>query len=113
MKYLLKTITLLLAIVPLSHGQVQSNLQLIDIFNMEFVSDPQISPDGSKVIYVRNFKDIMTDKNLSNLWMVNFDGSNSRPLTTGNQNDFYPRWSHDGQNSVESLKFSLYAEEKL
>jgi len=100
MKYLLKTILLLLAIVPLSYGQVQSNLQLIDIFNMELVSDPQISPDGSKVIYVRNFKDIMTDKNLSNLWMVNFDGSNSRPLTTGNQNDFYPRWSHDGQKII-------------
>jgi acylaminoacyl-peptidase len=38
----------------------------------------------------------MTDKNLSNLWMVNFDGSNNRPLTTGNNNDYYPRWSHDG-----------------
>jgi len=100
MKYLLKTIILLLAIVQLSNGQVKSNLQLIDIFNMEFVSDPQISPDGSKVIYVRNFKDIMTDKNLSNLWIVNFDGSNSRPLTTGNQNDFYPRWSHDGQKII-------------
>jgi acylaminoacyl-peptidase len=100
MKYLLKTIILLLSVVPLSYGQVQSNLQLIDIFNMEFVSDPQISPDGSKVIYVRNFKDVMTDKNLSNLWMVNFDGSNSRPLTTGNQNDSYPRWSHDGQKII-------------
>jgi dipeptidyl aminopeptidase/acylaminoacyl peptidase len=90
----------LLAIVSVSHGQVKSNLELIDIFNMEMVSDPQISPDGSKVIYVRNFKDVMTDRNLSNLWMVNFDGSNNRPLTTGNQNDFYPRWSHDSKKIV-------------
>jgi acylaminoacyl-peptidase len=42
----------------------------------------------------------MTDKNLSNLWMINFDGSNNRPLTTGNSNDFYPRWSHDGKNII-------------
>ncbi len=85
---------------PLSFGQAATNLELIDIYSMEYVSDPQISPDGSKIIYVRNFKDVMTDKNLSNLWMVNFDGSNHRALTTGNQNDHAPRWSHDGKKIV-------------
>ncbi|MFD0797977.1 S9 family peptidase [Maribacter chungangensis] len=81
-------------------GQTKTNLQLTDIFNMEYVSDPQISPDGSQILYVRNFKDIMTDKNLSNIWLVNSDGSNNRPLTTGNQNDFYPRWSNAGDKII-------------
>ena len=85
--------------MPIS-AQEKSNLSLIDIFNMEFVSDPQISPDGSQVLYVRNFKDVMTDKNLSNIWLVNFDGSNNRPITTGNHNDFHPRWSHDGKKII-------------
>ncbi|MBW8199289.1 S9 family peptidase [Flagellimonas abyssi] len=100
MKRLRITLLLLVAINPLVFGQVQSNLELLDIFNMEYVSDPQISPDGSKIIYVRNFKDVMTDRNLSNLWIINFDGSNNRPLTTGNHNDFAPRWSHDGKKIV-------------
>ena len=99
MKYL-KTLLLIVATVSYGYGQVKTNLELIDIFSMEYVSDPQISPDGSKIIYVRNFKDIMTDRNLSNLWIVNFDGSNHRPLTTGNQNDSYPRWSHDGKKII-------------
>jgi len=113
MNQLLKAFVILLAVVPASYGQVQSNLELTDIFDMEFVSDPQISPDGSKVIYVRNFKDVMTDKNLSNLWIVNYDGSNNRPLTTGNHNDSYPRWSHDGikiifKSNMADDKMKLY-----
>ncbi|NAS32656.1 prolyl oligopeptidase family serine peptidase [Flavobacteriaceae bacterium R38] len=99
--------------VALVNGQSKTNLELTDIFDMEFVSDPQIAPDGTRIIYVRNFKDIMTDRNLSNLWIVNFDGSNNRPLTTGNQNDFYPRWSHDGKKIIfksnkEDKKTKLY-----
>ncbi len=57
MKKIIATLLLFVAINPLGFGQVQSNLELLDIFNMEYVSDPQISPDGSKIIYVRNFKD--------------------------------------------------------
>ncbi|BDW91503.1 acyl-peptide hydrolase [Flagellimonas marinaquae] len=100
MKKIIVTLLLFVAINSLGFGQVQSNLELLDIFNMEYVSDPQISPDGSKIIYVRNFKDIMTDRNLSNLWIIDFDGSNNRPLTTGNHNDFAPKWSHDGKKIV-------------
>ncbi|MEM7487001.1 MAG: S9 family peptidase [Bacteroidota bacterium] len=100
MRTILKSIVLILFFGHTVLGQVKSNLELIDIFNMEYVSDPQISPDGNKIIYVRNFKDVMTDKNLSNLWIVNFDGTKNRPLTTGNQNDFYPRWSHDGKKII-------------
>ncbi|MCW8869897.1 MAG: S9 family peptidase, partial [Proteobacteria bacterium] len=79
----------------------QSNqLELLDVFNLEFVSDPQISPDGKQVIYTRNFKDVMTDKNHSNLWLVDFDGKNNRPLITGNHNAHSAKWSHDGEKIV-------------
>src|SRR5438445_10431195 len=42
--------------------------RLIDLFELETASDPQISPDGTKVVFVRNFSDIMKDKKRSNLW---------------------------------------------
>jgi acylaminoacyl-peptidase len=81
-------------------SQAVNKLELLDIFNLEFISDPQISPDGKQIIYTRNFKDVMTDKNHSNLWISNFDGSKQRPLTVGNQNDYAARWSHDGNKVV-------------
>ena len=80
-----------------AQNQEDKSFQPIDIFDLEYVSDPQISPDGMRVAYVRNFKDIMTDRNLSNLWVINFDGSGNQPLTTGNQSDRSPRWSPDGE----------------
>jgi dipeptidyl aminopeptidase/acylaminoacyl peptidase len=71
-------------------------LRPIDVFELENASDPRISPDGKRVVYVRNFADIMKDRRRSNLWMVDYDGSNHRPLTTGVENDDSPRWSADG-----------------
>ena len=32
-----------------------------DVFEMEYANDPQVSPDGSRVAYVRSSMDIMTD----------------------------------------------------
>ena len=77
-------------------AQQKTNLELTDLFDLEYISDPQISPDGMRVIYARNFKDIMTDRDYGNLWMVNIDGSQNRPLTQGNKRDFSPVWSPDG-----------------
>ena len=67
-----------------------------DVFQLEWASDPQISPDGSQIVYVRNFNDVMTDRSRSNLWIIDFDGSNHRPLTSGNDNYGSPRWSPTG-----------------
>ncbi|MFC2165796.1 prolyl oligopeptidase family serine peptidase [Acidobacteriota bacterium] len=69
----------------------------VDVFQLEYVSDPQISEEGEKIVYVRNSMDIMTDRTHSNLWIINFDGTDNRPLTSGNGNYFSPRWSPDGE----------------
>lgn len=72
----------------------------MDVFNLELAGAPQISPDGKRVVYVRQFSDVMADKRHSNLWIVNFDGSGHRPLTSGNFSDAEPQWSSDGTQLV-------------
>ncbi len=69
-----------------------------DVFELEWASDPQISPDGRQVVYVRNFMDVMKDVRRSNLWIVATDGADHRPLTSGNGNHGSPRWSPDGRH---------------
>ena len=66
------------------------------IFELEYADDPRISLDGSEIVYVRTFMDIMTDRARSNLWITSYDGSGHRPLLTGQQDYTSPRWSPDG-----------------
>ena len=71
-------------------------LHSIDVFQMEIADDVQISPDGSRIVYVRVSYDIMTDRARRNLWIVNADGTNNRPLRSEAKNFMAPRWSPDG-----------------
>jgi len=77
-------------------GSTSRTLQPMDVFDLEYAGDPRISPDGKQVVFVRHFMDVMKDRERTNLWIVNSDGSDLRPLTTGNRNDGSPRWSPDG-----------------
>jgi dipeptidyl aminopeptidase/acylaminoacyl peptidase len=68
----------------------------IDVFELEVVTDPQISPAGNQIVYVRQSNDIMTDRARSNIWIVDTDGENHRPLLSGAQSYTSPRWSPSG-----------------
>ena len=77
-------------------ADVRERFEAADIFQLEWAADPQISPAGTQIVYVRSFMDVMTDQSHSNLWIIDFDGSNHRPLTSGNNNYSSPRWSVSG-----------------
>ena len=61
--------------------------------NWERVSDAQISPDGSRIVYTRQAVNQAEDKWESALWILNADGSQHRFLTKGSA----ARWSPDGK----------------
>jgi dipeptidyl aminopeptidase/acylaminoacyl peptidase len=67
-----------------------------DLFNLEVATDPQISPDGRTIAYVRRSNDIMTDKARSTIWLVDVATGQQRPLLAGSGSYFSPRWSPDG-----------------
>tara|TARA_B100001057_G_scaffold195942_1_gene196652 strand:- start:2843 stop:4849 length:2007 start_codon:yes stop_codon:yes gene_type:complete len=96
----MKKLILIILIIPNLYSQSNKIFKPLDVFDLEYVSNMQISPDGTQVLYQRNFKDIMTDKNYSNIWIINFDGTDNRPITTGNRNDVSPSWSNLGDKFI-------------
>lgn len=74
-----------------------SKLELKDIFELEYAADPQISPDGKSIVYVRRSMDIMSDRASSNLWIIDVRSGEHRPLLSGTENYSMPRWSQDGK----------------
>lgn len=67
-----------------------------DVFELEWATEPQISPDGRQALYVRRFNDVMTDRIRSHVWLVNLDGTGHEPLLADDETYSSPRWSPDG-----------------
>ena len=72
-------------------------LSIRDLITAIRVSDPQLSPDGRVVAYVRTTTDIATGKRNADVWSVPVDGGAPKALITGEKSDDTPRWSPDGR----------------
>jgi dipeptidyl aminopeptidase/acylaminoacyl peptidase len=63
------------------------------------VSDPQLSPDGSTVAYVRTTTDTTTGRRNADIWIVPADGSAApKLLIGGDATENTPRWAPDGKH---------------
>ena len=67
-----------------------------DLWEMERISDPRVSPDGRWVVFGLSTLDMEANRRRSDLWMVGTDGSGLRRLTTDPASEFNARWAPDG-----------------
>ena len=68
-----------------------------DLLALKWVSDPQLSPDGSRLVFVQTVVDRDADTYRSHLWVAPVDGGALRQFTAGEHRDSLPRWSPDGR----------------
>src|SRR5207244_4331912 len=68
-----------------------------DLFSFRWIADPQLSPEGSQIAFVRVTVDEKKDRYDTSIWSVPARGGDPRELTAG-PSDSAPRWSPDGQS---------------
>jgi len=72
------------------------NITEKDLFSFVWIGDPQVSPDGSRIAYVRVTVNDRKDGYNTSIWTVSTESGETRQLTSGIR-DSTPRWSPDGQ----------------
>ena len=69
-----------------------------DMLVMDRLSDPQVSPNGKSIVFVRRQTDLEANKGQTDLWLVGADGAGLRRLTSHQAADSNPRWAPDGKS---------------
>ena len=68
------------------------------VYDVRQPGDPQISPDGTHVVYTLTQPDRDSKKTITHLWYCDREGGNARQITFGGQKNDTPRWSPDGSS---------------
>ncbi|MGQ0619230.1 MAG: prolyl oligopeptidase family serine peptidase [Panacagrimonas sp.] len=95
MKRLL-VLTLLITCAPTLTAAERAPLSAQDLVLMDRVSDPQVSPDGTRVVYTLRTTDLEANKGVRSLWILDTDSLKTRRLTSGDGNSENPRWAANG-----------------
>jgi dipeptidyl aminopeptidase/acylaminoacyl peptidase len=86
---------IVLSLAGAVHAEDRRPIRETDLLDFAWVADPQISPDGSAVAFVRVVVNRAEDTYDSSIWVVATRGGDPRAMTTGRR-DTTPRWSPDG-----------------
>ena len=78
-------------------AQTKRRIEPSDIYAVRTASDPQLSPDGKKILYVLNETDQGHNRYKSNVWIVDTAGGAGSNLTNSQSENVWPRWSPDGK----------------
>ena len=70
------------------------------VFDLEYADDPQISPDGSTIVYARKSMDKFADQVVSDLWSIDTRKGTHRPLVSGQGSSSSVRWSPSGDRLI-------------
>src|SRR5947208_792785 len=88
-----------LAAAPSGAPAAGRPMALNDLLTAVRVSDPQLSPDGRQVAFVRTTTDLASGKRNSDIWLVPADGSGPPHLLIGgDKSENTPRWDPDGSH---------------
>ncbi|HEX3316284.1 MAG TPA: S9 family peptidase [Gemmataceae bacterium] len=87
----------LFLVAPFSHAQDKRPITFDDLWKVQRLGKPAISPDGKTVAVEVTAYDLDADTSSSNLWLLAADGSAQKQLTRSKGKNSSPVWSPDGK----------------
>src|SRR5215467_13098203 len=88
----------LILTVPTGHSYAQKrNVTEKDLWDFVWIGDPQVSPDGSRVAFVRVTVNEKKEGYNTSIWSVPTAGGEAPRQLTKGDHDTTPRWSPDGK----------------
>jgi dipeptidyl aminopeptidase/acylaminoacyl peptidase len=89
---------ILILCVSSAGAQVKRPMMIDDLITSVRIADPQLSPDGKRVLFVRTSTTLESGARNADIWVVPADGSEpATALITGERNDDSPRFLPDGK----------------
>jgi dipeptidyl aminopeptidase/acylaminoacyl peptidase len=80
----------------LAENQHARAITVQDLFRLQRVADPQISPDGQWVAYTVTTVDLPANRSRTAIWLASTENNHRHQLTNPVKHDRHPRWSPDG-----------------
>jgi Tol biopolymer transport system component len=74
----------------------QESFEMMDIFQLQYANDVQISPNGKQIVYRKMGFDLIEDRATGNLWVYEIETGAHYKLTPFDQSESSPRWSPNG-----------------
>lgn len=71
-------------------------MSIVDLLEVPTLDDPRLSPDGSRLLYVRGDASWEENRRIEHVWLAETDGGDAVQLTRGEEGQSSPRWSPDG-----------------
>ena len=83
--------------LPLAFAQKSKLLDKETFMEMESITAPHISPDGSQIVFSRGYVDKIKDQDRAGLWITDTAGTRLREISNGPWRDSAPVFSPDGK----------------
>lgn len=87
----------IVAIIASADAAGKRNITEKDLFNFVWIGDTQVSPDGTRVAFVRVAVNEKKEGYNTSIWAVATAGNEAPHRLTSGERDSSPRWSPDGR----------------
>jgi len=79
------------------NAQNQRPFGVVDMIALPSLQDPQLSPDGTRILFVMDGPDWKANRRVGHIYRIGADGTGQVQLTFGERGESSPRWSPDGR----------------